>query len=156
MKLIFSLTLAIITNFSLFAQDYFLFTGTYTKGQSKGIYINKFNSKTGAITPVSITSGVENPSYLAISTNGKFVYAVNENGGDKPGEVSSFSFDRNKGELTFINKQQTSGDHPCYVAVDRNNKWLFAANYSGGSLSAFPIQADGSIGAIAQLIKHSG
>jgi len=156
MKLFLALTLTITANLTLFSQDYFLFTGTYTRGQSKGIYINKFNSKTGTITPVSITSGVENPSYLAISTNGKFVYAVNENGGDKPGEVSSFSFDRNKGELTFINKQQTSGDHPCYVAVDRSNKWLFAANYSGGSLSAFPIQADGSIEALTQLIKHSG
>jgi 6-phosphogluconolactonase len=156
MKLLISFTLFMMANFGLYAQDYFLFTGTYTKGQSKGIYINKFNGKTGAITPVSITPGVENPSYLAISANGKFVYAVIENGGDKPGEVSSFSFDRTKGELTFLNKQKTSGDHPCYVAVDRNNKWLFTANYSGGSLAALPIQADGSIGPIAQLIQHTG
>src|SRR5688500_18727512 len=129
MKLLVSAFLALVSNAGLLALDYFLFSGTYTNGQSKGIYINKFNSKTEVMTHVYITHGVENPSYLATSANGKFVYAVNEKGRDKQGAVSSFAIDQNKGELTFLNKQETSGEHPCYVAVDRTNKWLFTANY---------------------------
>ena len=156
MKSLFLITAALITGLNLQSQEYFLFTGTYTQGNSKGIYINKFNSNTGVITPVSIAAGIENPSYIAITANGKYLYAVNENGGEKPGAVSSFSFDRKTGELNFINKQETSGDHPCYVTIDKNNKWLFTANYTGGSLSAFPIKADGSIGKLAQLIQHTG
>ena len=156
MKYFLSLSLALLITSLSFSQDYFLFTGTYTNGESKGIYIYKFNGKTGAITLRSITTGVENPSYLAISANGKFVYAVNENGGEKPGEVSSFAFDRSKGELKFLNKQKTSGDHPCYVSTDKSGKWLFTANYTGGNLSAFPIRGDGALGEHAQLIKHEG
>jgi 6-phosphogluconolactonase len=99
---------------------------------------------------------VENPSYLAVSTNGKFVYSVNENGGGKPAAVSSFILDKTKGTLTFLNKQLTSGDHPCYVTTDKSGKWVFTANYTGGSLSAFPINPDGSLGEAAQIIKHYG
>jgi 6-phosphogluconolactonase (cycloisomerase 2 family) len=67
----------------------------------------------GEATFVSKTSGVQNPSWLCVSKDGKFVYAVNENGGDKPGEVSSFAFDKKSGQLTLLNKQPTDGFAPC-------------------------------------------
>jgi 6-phosphogluconolactonase len=156
MKYLTSLGITLLMTTLTYGQQLFLLTGTYTNGESKGIYVNRFDSRTGAITPVSVTEGVENPSYLAISSNGKFVYAVNENGGTKPGEVSSFSFNKTNGTLTFINKRQTSGAHPCYIATDKAGKWAFTANYTGGSLSAFPIMPDGSLGELAQLIQHEG
>jgi 6-phosphogluconolactonase len=137
-------------------QEYLLLTGTYTNGDSKGIYMNRFNAGTGVITPISITENVENPSYMAVSSNGRFVYAVNENGGGKEGGISSFALDKSKGTLKFLNKQNTSGEHPCYVSVDKSGKWAFTANYTGGSLSVFPIREDGTLGELAQLIKHSG
>ena len=46
-----------------------------------------------------------------------------------------FAFDKENGTLTFINKQLTGGDHPCYVDIDKTGKWVFAGNYSSGSLS---------------------
>ena len=54
----------------------------------------KFNPNKGEATLVSKTSGVQNPSWLCVTKDGKFVYAVNENGGDKPGELSAFAFDK--------------------------------------------------------------
>lgn len=138
------------------AQERFLFIGTYTGTGSKGIYVYKFNSSTGKATPVSIAEGIENPSYLALSSNGKFVYAVTESAGKTNSAVSAFSFDRNNGKLTLINTELTGGDNPCYVAVTKKNNYVFTANYTGGSITAFPVKPDGSLAPRSQLIQHEG
>lgn len=138
------------------AQEYFLFIGTYTSEGSKGIYVYKFNSQTGKAEYVSNTDSVINPSYLAISENGKFLYAVNETGGTDPGAVSAFAFDGATGKLTFLNKQLSGGDHPCYISVDKNNKWVVTANYSGGNVAVLPLAEDGSLLPHVQLIQHEG
>jgi len=118
-------------------KPYFLFAGGHLyKNQSNGIYVYKFNPNKGEATFISKTDNVQNPSYLAISNNRKYVYAVNENGNDS-GAVSSFAFDRKKGVLTFLNKQSSGGDNPCYVAIDTSGKNVVVANYSGGNFSAF-------------------
>lgn len=139
---------------ALFAQDSYLFVGTYTGKKSEGIYVYKFRSSTGAMEKVS-TAFTENPSYLAVSKDKKFLYAVNENG-DSKGGVTSFLFDESTGKLTKINSQPSNGDHPCYISVDNSGKWVVAGNYTGGNLSVYPVKTDGSLGEAAQVIQHSG
>lgn len=139
-----------------FAQDYFLFIGTYTGSGSKGIYVYRFNAATGTAQWVSNTDSSANPSYLAIAPDGKHLYAVNETGGEQPGHVSAYAFDRATGSLTFLNTQPTGGDHPCYISVARNGKWAAVANYSGGNLTVLPISADGTLQPYAQLVQHTG
>lgn len=138
------------------AQTYFLFTGTYTGSGSKGIYVYRFDAATGTATPVSNTDTAANPSYLAVTPNGKFVYAVNETGGDQPGRVSAYAFDRTSGGLTYINSQPAGGDHPCYIALDKTGHWAVVANYSGGNRSVLPLAADGALQPYAQLVQDSG
>lgn len=138
------------------AQNMHLFVGTYTNSGSKGIYVYRFNAATGKAKLVSNTDSVVNPSYLAISPNKKFVYAVNETNGKNPGSVSAFAFNKNTGRLKFINQQLTGGDDPCYVNVHKSNDWVLVGNYSGGSASAFRVNADGSLKPYAQLMQDSG
>ena len=152
-NLVASLFLLMISSSVLATQ--WLFIGTYTSTGSKGIYVYKFDETTGSLDSVSSVF-IENPSYMALSSNGKYLYAVTENGGDKPGQVSSFSFDNTTGKLTLLNTQPTNGDHPCYVSVDKDNDWVAVANYSGGSLSMLPVNKDGSLQAPAQTIQHYG
>ncbi|TEW65385.1 lactonase family protein [Mucilaginibacter phyllosphaerae] len=130
-----------------------LVIGAYTTGKSKGIAVYRFYTETGRLAYLSQTDDVSNPSYLAVSANNKFVYAVNENDN---GEVSSFSFEPKTGKLTFINKVPTLGGSPCYVSVDKDQKNLFVANYSGGNIAVLPLNADGSIAPAVQTIKDSG
>jgi 6-phosphogluconolactonase len=67
----------------------YLVIGTYTnKGTSEGLYVYKMNTETGEVNYVSKATAA-NPSYLAISPDEKFVYAVNEDANDK-GSVSVF------------------------------------------------------------------
>lgn len=148
MKLIWLLFLLPLTGLT---QDAFLLIGTYTNTTSEGIYIYKFGNN--AEIKLASSTKVSNPSFLALSYNQKFVYAVNEN---NPGTVSSFSFHKDSGTLTFINSVETKGAHPCYVTTDKKSKHVFVGNYSGGNLSVFDVKEDGSLNEAKQTIQHNG
>jgi 6-phosphogluconolactonase len=137
------------------AQNYYLLIGTYTQKGSKGIYVYRFNAATGQAEWVSNTDSARSPSFLAVSPDKNYVYTVNETGGN-PGMVSAYAFDRSTGKLSFINQQPTGGQGPCHLAISKDNKWVTVANYSGGSLSAFAVNKDGSLSPMAQLIQHEG
>lgn len=145
--------------FSQPTNEFYLIAGTYTTAKSEGLYVYKFNTLTGENKLISTTK-TSNPSFLTISPNEKFVYAVNEDADTTPltitGHVSSFSFNKKNGTLTFINKQESGGKHPCYVSIDKSGKWIFAGNYSSGTVSVLPVNANGSLDIATQTIKHEG
>ncbi len=133
---------------------YNLLIGTYTQpGKSEGIYVYTFNPETGAFAPKSELKGIKNPSYLAVSKDRKFVYAVSET---SEGTVNAYSFDPQSGKLVFLNSVTSGGNGPCYVSVDGKRKFVYTGNYGGGSLSAIPVKHDGSLGSEVQTIKHEG
>src|SRR5687767_11761496 len=119
----------LIVSMQTTAQKSDLFVGTYTRGDSKGIYVYSFDEKTRELTEHSVDENVSNPSFLSLSPNRQFLYATNENGGNEPGEISSFRYDKASGKLSFINKVPSAGDHPCYVTS--TGKYVIAGNYSG-------------------------
>lgn len=133
-----------------------LLIGTYTNGGSEGIYSYKFDSQNGNITPLGVCK-TDNPSFLAISPDKKFVYAVNENGSaNNPGSVASFAFNKKSGTLSLLNLEPTGGAHPCYVAIDKTGKWVTAGNYSGGSVSVFPVKEKGFLDKVRTVEQHEG
>jgi 6-phosphogluconolactonase len=133
--------------------------GTYTGGKSEGIYVYKFNTTTGDNSFVSVVKS-SNPSFLAISPNQKYVYAVNENADSTKftvgGNISAFAFNKANGTLTEINKQPSGGKHPCYVAIDKTGHWVFAGNYTSGSIGLLHANANGSLDSLHQEIQHAG
>ena len=152
--------ISVIVSIALFfpaAKENYLIVGTYTGGKSEGVYVYKFNSNDGSFNEVSHVK-TSNPSFVAVSPDQKFVYAVHEDAASngKGGEISAFSFNKKTGVLAYINEQPTEGDHPCYVIVDKTGKWVIAANYTSGSLSVLPIKRDGGLGAPITTIQHEG
>jgi 6-phosphogluconolactonase len=144
-------------SFQSFAQkDFYLITGSYTRGKSTGMHVYEFDQKTGAAKLVDSIS-TPNPSYLAVAPDQKFVYAVSETvRGNHSGRVRAFSFDNKTGKLTYINDQLSAGDNPCYVMVDKTGKWIAVANYTSGTLAVLPIHKDGSLGAAVDSFQHYG
>jgi 6-phosphogluconolactonase len=157
-----------------FAQDagpapadgvYDMIVGTYTGGKSEGIYVYRFDTKTGEASPVSVAKTV-NPSYLVVSSDRRHVYSVNELPGDngpasQRGGISAFGFDPASGQLTFLNKVSAEGNDPCYLKISPDGKYLLTANYSvaadpGGSFAVFPLQADGQVGQAVLTVHHEG
>lgn len=133
---------------------YNLLVGTYTRpGKSDGIYVYSFNGDTGEFKLKAEAPGIKNPSFLTVSGDRKFLYAVSEVG---EGMVTAYTFDASTGKLGLLNSVSSGGDGPCYVTVDGKNKFLYVGNYGGGTLSAIPIMADGSLGANIQTIVYEG
>src|SRR5437764_9114509 len=91
--------------------DYFAYVGTYTAGPSKGIYAWRFDPSTGKMTPLGAMAEAPNPSFLTISPNGRFFYAVNWKGSEtvKGDTVSAYARDPHTGALTFLNKVSSKG-----------------------------------------------
>ena len=128
------------------------FIGTYTGGDSKGIYVASLDMESGKLTSHSFVDAV-NPSFVAIHPNRKLLYAVNET---SDGAVSAFSIDREKATLKFINQQPAKGGAPCHLVVDSTGKHVLCANYSGGNIISLPIQEDGSLGNFSSFHQHTG
>jgi 6-phosphogluconolactonase len=138
------------------SSEYHLLIGTYSnKEKSNGIYVYKFNPKSGTFEAAQPVTSSVNASYLAVSADRKNVYAVSEGGGGNGG-VNSYSFNPTTGALKFINSVPSQGDHPCYVSVDDKKKFVFVGNYSGGNLLSIPLNADGSFRSGVQNIRHEG
>jgi len=138
---------------SCFSQDPYLFIGTYTSGKSKGIYVYRFNTTTGTGTEVS-TIKARNPSYLSLSSDGKHLYATDED--EAGGAVGAYAFEPATGRLALLNTQSSKGTCPCYVSEDKTGKWVFVANYCSGSLTSLPVNSDGSLAPAIQTIQQFG
>jgi 6-phosphogluconolactonase len=155
MKNIYAILLSIFALSTIQAQEnkFNLLIGTYTNScDSKGIYDYEFNSNTGDFNLKNASEQIINPSYLTVSNDNKFVYSVNENG--QKSTISAFGFNQKSGKLDFINAQDSKGADPCYIINDDKN--VIVANYSGGNISVFGKNKDGSITEVKQVIQHSG
>lgn len=135
-----------------------VYVGTYSQRGSEGIYHLEWNPENESIHLQDVTPAGENPSYLAIHPNKTSLYCVNEiinHDGQLSGAVSAFHIEED-GHLRFLNRQPSLGGHPCHVSVEPSERMVLAANYSGGSVIALPIHADGSLGKPCSHHKHPG
>jgi 6-phosphogluconolactonase len=150
---------ALITAFmmvasSLFAQKEFVYIGTYSIRDSKGIYVYAFDRATATLNLVETASDLTSPSFLEIHPSGKFLYAASEL--DHDGAAGSFALDQTTGKLKFINQQSSKGGGACHVAIDKTGKFALVSNYGAGTLAVLPIQANGSLSPASDVIVHTG
>ncbi len=130
-----------------------VYVGTYTNGDSEGIYLLDFDSNSGELKLRGVAAKTSNPSFLALHPEGEFLYAVNET---NTGEISAFRIAPKTGKLTLINDAKSGGAHPCHLSIDSSGKYVLVANYTGGNVSSTKINADGSLGKQVSLLQHAG
>jgi 6-phosphogluconolactonase len=153
-----SLSIGLVCILSASAVDYQVYVGTYTDGSSQGIYSFEFDDSSGEAGPVRLVARTDNPSFVALHGNGRFLYAVNEVNefeGQSSGAVSAFKIGKNGG-LSLINQLATGGAAPCHLVVDSTGKNLLVANYNGGNISVFRLGQDGSLEKRSELLQHLG
>ncbi len=129
-----------------------VYLGTYTGKESKGIYQCELDLKDGSLSQASLAGEASSPSFLAIHPTKKFLYAVNES----DAKISAFAIESATGKLTFLNSQPSQGAAPCHLIVDQTGKHVLAANYTGGSCLAIPIEADGKLSSTSSFQQHEG
>ncbi len=141
----------------------FAFVGTYTqtrgRSRAEGIYVFRIDPTSGALALAHTTTGIVNPSFLALDPQQRYLYAVNELSevdGPNGGAVNAYAIDRATGALTFLNRQPAHGSLTCHLEVDHTGKYLLVANYGSGSVVAFPILDDGRLAPASDFVQHVG
>jgi 6-phosphogluconolactonase (cycloisomerase 2 family) len=108
------------------------------------------DGETGALTLLSAVNSVADPSYLALSPGGDMLYAVSE---ATEGAVAAFQV---KGDELFLTGPvvPVGGSGPTHLSLFDGH--ILTANYGSGSVSAVPVRHDGSLGAVARVLRHEG
>jgi 6-phosphogluconolactonase len=136
-----------------------LYVGAYTSAKNRGITLVKFDAATGELRDMALAAETQNPTFLAIHPNGRWLYAINEIGnyeGQRAGSVSAFAIDKGTGRLTQLNRVSSKGPGPCHISVDRTGKAALIANYGGGSVASYRIEKDGKLSEAASFHQHQG
>lgn len=141
-----------------------VFVGAYTEdlgfvqGKADGIYTCRLDTLTGALEITDTTTGIANPSFLTISPDKKYLYAVAENGGkpEEPyGSVVAYRIGTD-GSLIKINEVPSYGVAPCHISTDAGGKYALIANYVTGNVVSYGLHPDGSLTDSLSSDKHPG
>lgn len=135
------------------------YTGSYTQDGApatnpvgKGISCFEFDELSGEIRFLHSTAQ-RNPSYLVVSSDNQFLYAVEEMYEDLNPRIYAYEIS-DSGELGLINSQELVGDYACHLAIAANR--LVVANYVSGNVLSFPIREDGGLKPFHQVLQHTG
>ncbi len=131
-----------------------LFVGAYTDNGSNGIYSFSFNIDDGTLANKSLVAEMTNPSFLKISPNKKNLYAVSEVADfeDASGSVTAFEIENDS--LIKLNTESTMGAHPCHISISEKGDLVAVSNYTGGNITLYQTEEDGSFGSKFQSIDH--
>lgn len=145
-------------------KDIPFYVGTYTQkeghvdGKAKGVHLAYLNTETGTLRygDVYDEAGI-NPSYITIHPSEKFMYVVNETGGNEQqwGSVTALTINEDR-SLTELNRKSTLGIAPCHISLDKQGFQVLAANYSTGSVTSFPVALTGKLGSAQNVIRYVG
>ena len=134
-------------------------SGEIVPGRGKGIGVCAVDAVSGRITCSAMLPSTPNPSHLTTTSDGRFLYCVSELKeacGICGSTVSAYAVEEGGARLRLLSRQATCGADACFVCLWHNEKWLLAANYSGGSVAVFPVEADHALGSASCVLRHSG
>jgi len=141
------------------AQKYLVYVGTYTDHGSKGIYACRFDSSTGKLTSLGLAAETAEPSFLAVASSGRFLYAVSETltyKGRPTGAVSAFAIHSETGKLSLMNQVSSHDEGPAHITLDRTGKYALVSNYTLGSVAVLPVLKDSRLGEATSFVQHKG
>ncbi len=133
------------------------FISTFAPGDTGAIHAFVFDPASARIQPLSSTGDVENPFFLAISPDAKFLYSIHapERFGGKPEEqIAAYAIRDSDGELALLNRQSSKGSASCFLGIDATGKTVLVANYRTGNVTSYPIREDGSLAEAASFFQH--
>jgi len=143
------------------AASQLLFIGTYTpkESESRGIYVVRLDSETGALSPPVLAAATPNPTFLALNPDRPIVYALDEseaNEGKRGGAAAAFAYADPSGKLSLLNLQSAGGENAAYIGIDPAGRTLVTISYHGGQITSFPLTPDGKIGPRRSFITSTG
>ena len=129
-------------------EKYVAYVGTYTHESSKGIYLFDMGVEKGRITKRNEYE-LDNPSYIAVSHNHKYLYAICDQG------VASYAIKEN-GELEQLNVASINGMRGCHISITKDDTFLVVSGYHDGKITVLALKKDGRVGDITDEVFHKG
>lgn len=129
------------------------FVGTYTKGDSKGVYSFTLDTDLGKISETKLVAELENPTYITTSKDHQTLYAVLKQG--EFGGVAAYEMNTLTGELKLKNKQVSEGASPCHISVNSHDTSVVTAHYHRGTVELYSI-TNGEVKPASSTIQHFG
>lgn len=140
--------------------QYLVYVGSYAAAHEPGIRALRFDATSGDLSNAGWSfTGIDNPSFLAVHPNGRWLYAVSETSqrqDGKSGEVWALRLPDAAVDFQEINYQASGGDWPCHLALDHTGRWLLVSNYGSGSVGILPVLEHGALGDMIELVQHHG
>ena len=134
----------------------FAYVGCYTSkernGKGEGVSVYRVDPASGDWTQVQVVKDIVNPSWLTLDRRQRFLYAAHGDGA----EATAFAIDPASGQLSLLNKQPTNGRNGVRLAIDAANRFTVLANYSTGTVAVLPINPDGSLAPLTDLVTLTG
>ncbi|HKC07984.1 MAG TPA: lactonase family protein [Methylomirabilota bacterium] len=132
------------------------YVGGYTSkdrdGRSDGINIYRVDEGSGAWSHVQRLGDLVNPSWLTLDRRRPVLYSAH----GQEQEATAYSIDPGSGRLAVLNRQPTQGKNGVRLGIEASDRYLVCANYSSGTVAVLPIEADGSLGALRDLVPLTG
>ena len=135
------------------------FIGSYTQfltpeilGAGHGIYTVQLKQETGEISILHIQR-TTNPSYLAVSSDNKYLYCNTEVMEEKHPVVQAYRI-MDDFSLKFLNEQLIPGGYPCHIEVLDN--MVFVACYASGNVLEYPLDETGRLLNYKRDYRHRG
>ncbi|MGG7176715.1 lactonase family protein [Clostridium paraputrificum] len=129
------------------------YIGTYTDGDSKGIYGFNFDLNNNKFTNISLSYEIDKPSYLAIDKNNNRLYSIAKINND--GGVAAFNINDDF-SLNLINYNVEEGNPPCHISLSNDKNFLFSANYHENKIISYSLNGDGSLNPKKEVLSHDG
>ncbi|MFO1483928.1 MAG: lactonase family protein [Verrucomicrobiaceae bacterium] len=148
----------LFTTVSLSAAEPLVFVSAFASGDKAGIHAFGFDSEKGTLKPLKRATGVQNPFFIALSPDKRFLYAIDAEkfGGEEDEFVAAFAIEGRGGDLRLLNRQSARGTASCFLDVDPTGKTVLVANYNSGNVASLPVKSDGSLGESVSFFQHSG
>jgi 6-phosphogluconolactonase len=128
-----------------------VYFGTYTRKDSKGIYLSQLDMKTGFLSEPVLAAQASNPSFLVV--RGGLIVAVSE---DRSGTVDTYVKGRGSSEWRSQVPRSTQGGAPCHISLDATGSIVFVANYQAGNVLSYRVQDDLRLSLPVSTIQHVG
>lgn len=140
------------------AEQPLVFVSSFAGGDEGAIHALSLDVKAGVLKLAQKTAGVQNPFFIAVSPDQKFLYSIFATtfGGPETEQVAAFQLDGRSGKLVELNRQSSKGTASCFLDVDATGKSLLLANYSSGSVASYSVKSDGSLSEPVSFIEHHG